>query len=74
MLAVCVFLTNCNSKKEFTINGIDYYTKKECLKDTFWTESGYRYGYSFRGRFEYSFGQINKRKCLEFKIDTLVCK
>lgn len=75
-ILIFLFFTffSCKHKKEFTINGVDYYTRKNCVKDSSWTEIGYRYGLSFRGRFEYSLGTINRSKCLEYKIDTLICK
>ena len=74
VLAICaILISSCKHKSEFQINGVDYYTKKICVKDTTWTEFGYRYGYSFRGRFEYSYGTIRRYECLESLIDTLKC-
>lgn len=73
LLVLIVGLSSCGNKPEFNIDGVDYYTKRQCIKDTVYHSMGYRYGLSYRGKYEWSFGSIINHKCLESKIDTLKC-
>jgi hypothetical protein len=75
-LVLCVvFLTSCERKPEFFINGKGYYTQSRCIKDTTYTEWCYHYGYNFfSGKYEMHWGNDTKNECLESVIDTIQVK
>ena len=74
-LVLCVvFLTSCERKAEFFIDGKGYYTKSRCLKDTTYSEWCYQYGVTYNGKMGYYWGFRTKNECLESVIDTIQVK
>ena len=66
---------NCQPEPEFTIDGIDYYTRKKCLRSVSETTYEYHYGYSYlAGKYQYHYGPITQTVCIEYKIDTIQIK
>ena len=71
-----VFFSFCSCKKEpdFFINGKGYYTENRCVKDTSYYKWSYEYGYSYRGKMEFYWGNHRQYKCLESVVDTIEVK
>lgn len=70
ILALLFIACSCKPEPAFYKDGKGYYVRVRCLKDTSWTSYGYRFGYSYRGKYEFSYGPIYNYKCLESKTDT----
>ena len=73
-LMVLATLNSCERKPKFFINGIGYYTKTRCLESKIEHKFGYRYGYSFSGKYEYSLGHYTEITCIKSTIDTIQVK
>lgn len=75
LISSFLFLSNTgciHREPEFTIDGVGYYTVKNCVKDTSWTEYCYHYGYDYwKGEFRWHWGYDQKSECLEYVTDTI---
>lgn len=69
-----ILIISCKRKADLYINGKPFYISERCIKDTSWTEWGYHYGLSYRGKMEFHYGPQSKSNCLVSVIDTIEIK